>query len=217
MAHKSAHKLEIGSGLSCQILRLFSWGAKDWEMKVWLYSAWSSLKPSEKTSHSRQSAQPECYNLDRLCTYGLWASAITWSVREGMAMLWWSPCTCSLYIQHRHTVVLWPCCLKGRSEAFMWSPNKPKIPPYIPFWHPMYSPRQWSPSSMDFLIFFAPSQNGSLLSGSVLHCMFCVYLTSERRADICHLVVLLFQSCTANRSVQAIKIYFCCCCWNIQT
>lgn len=133
MAHKSVHKLEIGSGLSCQILRLFfSWGAKGWEMKDWLYSVQSSLRSSEKASHSRQSAQPECYSL-------AFQTLLLWLVSQGNNMISQRgygnavviTMLCTLYIQQRHTMVPWPCCLKGQSEAFMWSPNILKTTPHI--------------------------------------------------------------------------------------
>lgn len=216
MAHKSAHKLETGSGLSCQILRLFfSWGAKGWEMKDWLYSARSSLRSSEKTSHSRQSAQPECHNL-----------ALPDSAHMACEPGW----------QHDQSERVWQCCGDHHALYPTYSTQAhygsmamllertvrnlhvvTKRTEKTPIYSILTSPRQQSPNFMDFLIFLALWQNDSLLSGSSLHSMFRLYLTSERRAGIYHLVLLIFQSYTANRSVQATKTHFCCGCWKIQT
>lgn len=168
-------------------------------MKAWLFSAWSSLRSSEKASQHSLNATiwplqalklwlvSQC---DNMISQRKYCNAVMITMHY------------TLYIQRRHTVVPWPCCLRGQSEAFKWSSNTLEK---APIYSILTSPRQSSPNFMDLLIFLALWQNDSLLGGSSLHCMFCVYLTSERRAGICHLAVLLFQSCTTNRSLQAIK------------
>lgn len=139
----------------------------------------------------------------RLFAYGLWANVIAWSVRENTAMLWWSVCT----VPHVfNTGTLWfpgHAAWKASQKPSHGHQTCWKKTLYIPFWHLQDSGHQ--------ILFY------SSLSGSSLLCMLHVYLTPERRAGICHLVLLHFHSCSANKSVQAINIHFCCCYWKIQT
>lgn len=97
-------------------------------MKAWLFSAWSSLRSSEKASQHSLNATiwplqalklwlvSQCNNMISQRRY---CNAVMITMHY------------TLYIQCRHTVVPWPCCLRGQSEAFKWSPNTLEKSPHI--------------------------------------------------------------------------------------
>lgn len=54
-------------------------------------------------------------------TYSSWATAITQLEKVRQCHGYYYDMHFSLYIHHRQTMVSWQCCLKGLSEACMWS------------------------------------------------------------------------------------------------